>query len=332
MTEGNGQKALKIGIVGCGGIGRRHLLSYQNNGLAPSGLADAFPEAAENAAKEWGGQAYGDYREMFAQAGLDVVSICTPPTSHREIAVAALEAGIAVLCEKPMTTTVEDAEAIAKAAQDTGSLFMIGHCHRFQPHIEKVRELIDAGDLGLVRMYRNRIGFSFPRAGNSWFSDPEIAGGGILIDTHVHSVDIFRFLVGEVSQVTALTSTVDSPLGPALRVEDSAIMTVLSTEGALGVMEASWRTAPPEVQVTVYGTAGRATVDYNANELRFQGADDKEPQVIEVSNENRFDREIRHFLACVRGEETPRLTAEDGVIAIRILLDAYRSTGITVSA
>lgn len=332
MTQGDGQQPLRIGIVGCGGIGRRHLLSYQNNGLAPVGLADAFPEAAEAAAKEWGGQAYPDYRQMFAEAGLDVVSICTPPTSHREIAVAALEAGIAVLCEKPMTTTVEDAEAIAQAAQSTSSLFMIGHCHRFQPHIEKLHEMIQNGDLGLVRMYRNRIGFSFPRAGNSWFSDPEIAGGGILIDTHVHSVDIFRFLVGEVSQVTALMSTVDSPLGPALRVEDSAIMTVLSTQGALGVMEASWRTAPPEVQVTVYGTSARATVDYRTNELRFQGAEDEQPRVIEVVNENRFDREIRHFLACVRGEESPRLTAEDGVIAIRILMDAYSSAGVSVLA
>ena len=204
---------------------------------------------------------------------------------------------------------------------------MPGHCHRFPPQIERMRRIIEDEELGLPRMFRFRIGFSFPRAGNSWFSDPEVAGGGILLDTHVHSVDVFRYLVGEVAEVTALTSTVDSPLGPALRVEDSAILTVLGTEGALGVMEASWRTPPPEVQVTVYGTAGRATMDYRSMQLSFQSAEDEQPRVVEVEDANRFDREIEHFLAVVRGEQQPRLTPEDGVIAIRILMDAYASQG-----
>ncbi len=330
MAHANGQQAVRVGIVGCGGIGRTHLRAYRNNRIAPVALVDAVPASAEAAAQEYGGQPYGDYREMFAQANLDAISVCTPPNVHREISVAALEAGIAVLCEKPMTTTLEDAEAIEQAAESTGRLFMPGHCHRFQPHVERVRQLIDAGELGLPRMFRFRIGFSFPKAQNSWFSDPDIAGGGILIDTHVHTVDVFRYLIGEVEQVTALTSTVDTPLGPALRVEDSAIMTVRSTEGALGVMEASWRTQPSEVQLTVYGTAARATVDYRSMQLRVQGDEDSEPRVVEVEEGNRFDREVAHFLACVRGEQSPRLTARDGVTAIRILMEAYRSQGVAV--
>lgn len=332
MAEADGRRDMRIGIVGCGGIGRRHLLSYKNNGLAPAALADAVPDAARTAAEEWGGRAYGGWREMVAEADLDAVSVCTPPSSHREIAVAALEAGIPVLCEKPMTTTVADAEAIADAAKRTGTLFMIGHCHRFQPHVERLREMIEAGELGTVRMFRMRVGFLFPRAGNSWFSDPEIAGGGILIDTHVHSVDVFRYLVGEVERVTAMMSSVDTEIGPALRVEDSAILAVRSTEGALGVMEASWRTPPSEVQVTVYGTAARARVDYGTMELTIQGKDDEAPRVVAVPDENRFDREIRHFLAAVRDEEAPRLTARDGAVAIHILRQAYESQGTPVSA
>ncbi|MDQ3327583.1 MAG: Gfo/Idh/MocA family oxidoreductase, partial [Chloroflexota bacterium] len=323
-TKENGQN-LRIGIVGCGGIGGRHLLSYKNNGYTPTALADAFPEAASNAADKWGGKPYGDWREMFTHEQLDAVSVCTPPNVHREVSVAALEAGIPVLCEKPMTTKLEDAEAIAQAAEATGTLFFIGHCHRFQPQIQKLRELIDAGELGAVRMFRTRIGFNFPRAESSWFTDAEVSGGGILIDTHVHSVDIFRYLCGEVEEVTALTSTMETPLGPAMRVEDSAIMTVRSTDGVLGVMEASWRTPPGEVQVTVYGTAARAVVNYQTLQLTLQKADEQEARPIVVPDANRFDREIEHFLACVRGEQEPRLKPEDGVIAIRCLMAAYES-------
>lgn len=323
---------MKVGIVGCGGIGRRHLLSYRNCGLAPTALADAVPESAKAAAAEWGGTAYGDYREMFARGGLDAISICTPPSSHREIAAAALQAGIAVLCEKPMASTLEDAEAMAQAAERAETLFMIGHCHRFQPHIEKLRELIDADEIGVVRMFRSRFGFVFRGVENAWFSDPEVAGGGILLDTHVHSVDIFRFLVGEVEEVSALWSTVDTPLGPALRVEDSAVLTARTREGVLGVMEASWRTAPGESRVTVYGTGGSATVDYGTNELMIHKEGEDSPNVVEVTDANRFDREIAHFLAAVRGAEAPRLTAADGVAAIRILTGAYSSRGVAVSA
>ena len=330
LSTEDSRENLRIGIVGCGGIGGRHLLSYQNNGHTPTALADAFSEAAAKAAEKWGGKPYGDWREMFAQEQLDAISVCTPPNVHREISVAALEAGIPVLCEKPMTTTLADAEAIAQAAESTGTLFFIGHCHRFQPQIQKLRELIDAGELGAVRMFRTRIGFHFLRAESSWFTDAEISGGGILIDTHVHSVDIFRYLCGEVEEVTALTSTMDTPLGPAMRVEDSAIMTVRSTEGVLGVMEASWRTPPGEVQVTVYGTAARAVVNYQTLQLTLQKADEKEARPIEVEDANRFDREIEHFLACVRGEQQPRLKPEDGVIAIRCLMAAYESRGVQV--
>lgn len=331
MAQGNG-RSLRVGVVGCGAIGRTHLNSYRNNGIAPVALADAIPASAEAAAKEYGGRPYGDYREMLAEADLDALSVCTPPTSHREVSVVALEAGVAVLCEKPMTASVEDAEALEGAVERTGTLFMPGHCHRFQPHVERLRRLIDEGELGVPRMFRFRVGFSFPGVEDRWFSDPEVAGGGILLDTHVHTVDAFRYLIGEVEQVTGLTSTMDTPLGPALRVEDSAIVAVRSPEGVLGVMEASWRTAPGEVQLTVYGTGGRATVDYQTSELRVRGVGDSQSRLVEVEEGNRFDREIAHFLACVRGDRSPRLTVRDGALAIRILAAAYSSQGVSIPA
>jgi predicted dehydrogenase len=90
---------LRIGIVGCGGIGRTHLRTYGALGIIPTALADTFAASLESAATEYGGTAYSDYREMIQQEQLDAISICTPPGFHREIAETALEAGIAVLCE-----------------------------------------------------------------------------------------------------------------------------------------------------------------------------------------------------------------------------------------
>ena len=325
MTEELGSSGLRIGIVGCGGIGKTHLQAYRANGVRPVALAEANPDALAAARAEYGGQPFTDYREMFASTSLDAVSVCTPPAVHRQVAEAALAAGAAVLCEKPLAPTVEECESMAAAAERAGRLLSVGFCHRFQPHIEQLRDMAAGGALGTILMFRNRFAGHLPGVEHTWFSRPEVAGGGVMFDTCVHSVDLFRYFVGEPEQVQAIAAATASELGPALEVEDSAIITLRTARGVLGVIEASWRTPPGEWNVTLYGTAGTATVDYGANELRVQLAAVSAWHVVGVPPGNRFEREIAHFLDCVRGAATPRVTARDGVAATRILAAAYAS-------
>jgi UDP-N-acetylglucosamine 3-dehydrogenase len=325
MTADVNVAGMRVGVVGCGGIGQTHLRAYRALGVAPAALAEPNPNALAAAQASYGGQPFADYREMLASASLDAISICTPPATHAEIAEAALAAGVAVLCEKPLAPTVAACEAIVAAASRSGVLLTVGFCHRFQPHIEALRRLIEDGALGAVLMFRNRFAGHLRAVENSWFARPELAGGGVMLDTCVHSVDLFRHLVGEPERVQALTATTATELGPALAVEDSAIISLRTASGALGVIEASWRTPPGEWTVAVYGTAGTALMDYGTDELRLRLASEEEWRTVAVPAGDRFEREIGHFLACVRGNETPRVTAEDGLAATRILAAAYDS-------
>ncbi len=317
----------RVGIIGAGGIGKTHLRAWAANGVAPTAISDAKPEILAGAIAAHGGQPYASGFDLIASGSVDVVSICTPPAFHADLAVAALEAGVAVLCEKPLATSVEDAERVAAIAESTGTLIAMGFCHRFQPHIERLKAMIDGGELGTVRGFRNRFAGHLGNAERLWFSNPRISGGGALIDTSVHSVDLFRYLLGDPDRVEALTSTVATDLGPALDVEDTGIIVLRTDAGVIGVIEASWKTPVGEWTLTVYGTGGSATVNYGDNTLSYCPAGG-EWGVVEVEDGDRFVREIASLIDCWRGDQAePRATIHDGVAATRILAAAYASAG-----
>jgi predicted dehydrogenase len=314
----------RVGVIGLGGIGRIHIASWKVNGVTPVAFADAVPAALEAAVAEHGGEGFDDGDELIRSGTVDIVSICTPPRFHRDLAIAAAEAGVAVLCEKPLGRTLEDAEAIVEAVERRGTLFSVGFCHRFEPAIETLKTMIESGELGDVITLRNRFAGLMANAHETWFSDPEISGGGALADTSIHSIDLFRHLVGDASDVQAMTSTRATEHGPALGVEDSGVMILRTERGELGVIESSWRTPPGEWTVTVYGTKGAAVVDYGTGGFRFTDAAGTTRDV-EVDPGSQFDREFAHFLACWRGEAEPRVTVRDGLEANRVLHVAYGS-------
>src|SRR5205807_7388205 len=132
------------------------------------------------------------------------VDICTPPAFHAPVALAAIERGLPVISEKPLARNPIEARAVVEAARGHGVPLMTAFCHRFHEPIVRVRRLIDEGSLGRVVMFRNRFGAKFPNIAERWFSKAEVAGGGVLMDTSIHSVDLFRPLVGEVRNVTSL--------------------------------------------------------------------------------------------------------------------------------
>jgi predicted dehydrogenase len=307
---------LRYGIIGTGTIGRTHLAAWRANGIAPVAISDAVPAALDAAVAEHGGQGFGSGIELVRSGLVDVVSICTPAKWHEELAVAALEAGVAVLCEKPLARNAAEAQRIADAVVRTGGFLMVGFCHRFQPHVEALKALIDGGDLGTVMTKKD--------AERTWFANPEIAGGGVMTDTSVHSVDLFRYLIGDPVRVHGITSTKETALGPALDVDDTSVMTLQTADGTIGIIDASWRTPPGEWSVTIYGTAGTAVLDYKTLTLRVQGVDGAWRDIA-VESGDRFEREVAHVVAVLSEGAVPRVTVEDGVWANRILDAAYAS-------
>ena len=316
----------RVAVVGAGGIGRVHLNAYRQVGADLVGVADPDAAAVDRAAREFGIEGFDNAADMLERLEPDLISICTPPGLHAEPAINALRAGVAVLCEKPMARTVEECTTMAAAAAESGSLLTVGFCHRFQPEINAIREAIRSGRIGTVLTYRNVFAGPLDGVETTWFSRPALSGGGVVLDTCVHSVDLFRYLIGEVDQVRAATATTATDRGPALEVEDSALLTLRSTSGVLGVIEASWRVAPGEATVTVCGSNGRLQLDYSTMTLtEVDAAGDV--TTIEVATDDRFVRQARHVLQCVSDGRQPEVTPVDGVRAAAVLHDAYSSAG-----
>jgi len=196
---------IRVGIVGCGDIARSHLEGYLKNSVQPVAFFDLRREAAEKlAAGLSGARVYSDCRSMMESGEIDAVSICSPPAFHEEAACLALEAGINLLCEKPLAHTVPSAARIVDTAKTSGKTLMTAYRHRFIPAIAKMRQLIGEGRVGPPVLFNNIFCGSAPQMSQKWFSKKDIAGGGSMLDTSSHSVDLFRFLVGEIVDQRAL--------------------------------------------------------------------------------------------------------------------------------
>ena len=263
---------IRIAIIGAGGIGGTHLRAYSAHSERCEivGIADVVESAARAKAEEFGGRAFNDAETMLDAVQPDAVSVCTPPKYHLPAVEAAAARGIAVLCEKPPARSLAETEAIVQAMQ--GQLLQFAFCHRFHAPLQAAQALIQSGNLGDLVQIDNRFAFRFARAGNSWFTDAEIAGGGILIDTLVHSIDIFRALTGD--EIASAQAEISSAL--PIDVEDSASLLIRSRSGILGTLNCSWVTPVSEAIVRIYGTEGQAIIDYDAAEgLRYKLAEDQ---------------------------------------------------------
>ncbi|MGC8783260.1 MAG: Gfo/Idh/MocA family protein [Armatimonadota bacterium] len=313
---------LRVGLIGAGGIGRTHLASYKHVREAQIvAIVDIDEESARTAAQQVGAQAFRDVEQMLRHVELDAVDICTPPSAHLEAASLAIEHGLHVLCEKPLAHQPDAARQIVHAAEEKGVKLMTAFCHRFHPPIVALKRLIESGDLGEVVMFRNRFAGPFKGVEERWFSDKEVAGGGVLMDTSVHSIDLFRFLVGEVARVQAVTRQTNPAIG---EVEDTAIALLSTADNRMGVVEASWVLAAGFNVVEVYGTEGAAMVHYwDGFKSRYKTNRMDDWQPLEESGPDRFVGEIQHFVDACLGRTELQVTGYDGLRAVEIVYEAY---------
>lgn len=310
---------LRVGLIGCGGIGGTHAPHYGNHPDAElCAVCDSDIKLAEHAAKEFNVPYFTDYQEMLRCVALDVVDICTPPNSHRDMAIACFNQGIHVICEKPLAISTHEAQEMISTAQEKRLLLMTAFCHRFHPPILYIKQAIDEGKLGQIAMFRNRFGGRNRGFSKSWRSIPEISGGGVLTDNGVHSIDLFRFLVGEVVRAKSFTHAIE----PGLAAEDIGAMLVESTDGAIGVIESSFATPHCGNVVEIYGTEGTANYNYDTGQLRIYSKDSTHWEEPKTPQTDRFRNEIDHFLQAVRGNVPLAVTGEDGLRALEILTEA----------
>ncbi|WP_084703675.1 Gfo/Idh/MocA family protein [Phaeacidiphilus oryzae] len=247
--------------------------------------ADAAAAAAERLGWE---DSTDDWRSVLHRPDVQLVDICTPGDSHAEIAIAALDAGKHVLCEKPLANTVEEAEAMAAAARrarERGVHAMVGFNYRRVPALALARRLIAEGRLGAIRHVRAAYlqdWLADPAAPYTWRMDRERAGSGALGDLGAHLVDLTQYLIGDaITEVSARTETFTPVRRTAdgeereVTVDDAVAATARFAGGALGVYEAS-RCATGRknaLRVEISGELGAVAFDLESlNELSFHDA------------------------------------------------------------
>lgn len=315
----------RVGIIGCGGIARTHLAAYQSRPeVEVVAVYDACPQAAQKLAGECGAAAACSLAALRDEYRVEAVSVCTPPGTHLACCLPFLEAGIPVLCEKPLAANLADALALAAAANGARSWVMPAFCHRFHPSVIMIKRLISEGVLGRPLLFRNLFGGYIDLSADHRCR-PELSGGGCLIDHCAHSVDLFRFLAGEPERVQALAGNVMQELA----IEDFGMMHLRTADSVFGEITASYSLPVCSNVIEWYGTLGTARITYfdasaPALAYRLKGA----PQDVVVDCSalpDRFAGEIAHFLDCVCSGKSPSPEMEDGVRASRIIAAAYES-------
>jgi len=200
-------QGLRVGFIGSGWPDRVQIPVFRLGGLEPQAIASARRENAERVATAHNlPQVFDNWQALIASDSIDIVSICTPPSLHAEIAAAALAAGKHVICEKPTALNVQEAEAMLAAAQAAPDrLAIIDHQLRFHPQRLQMRQMIKEGHIGSVLQVRfDRLGSERlnPNLPWSWWSDAN-HGGGMLGALGSHLVDLARWMIGRVESMTA---------------------------------------------------------------------------------------------------------------------------------
>lgn len=349
-------KKVRVGVVGVGGIGDvAHLPNYaKQKDVEITAICDIDEKRlAEMAAKYEVPNTFTNYKEMMKLDELEGVSVCTPNALHAPVAIAAFKAGKHVLCEKPLAMTAREAQKMVKAAEENGCLFMVGFTMRFNDVSAKVKKLVERGTLGEI--YYAKAGYlrrrGIPGFGG-WFTTKELAKGGALIDIGVHVLDLALWLMGSPEAVAASGMTW-SKFGPRMSrgervpgmeavgwppgfrigksrtfdVDDLASGVVRLEGGAFLHLEASWcaNIIDEGGAVQLMGTKGGVKIVPNGKATLVRETKTKlVTEEIEWEGGG-YEREMKHFVRCIRTGKQPLATAEQGVRVMKILDALYAS-------
>jgi predicted dehydrogenase len=334
---------VRLAVIGAGAFGQRHLSYLQREPLCEVvAVADPMPAAADFATAH-GYRYFSDYRCMLDAVKPEGAIIASPNALHAPMGLACAERGVHILVEKPIAETLPAAQSLAAAAGRAGVALLVGHHRRYNPIIEKAREIVRGGGIGrltaVVAMWLIRK--PDPYFDVAWRRQP---GGGPVLINLIHDIDDLRFICGEIASVQAITSS--GMRGFA--VEDTAAITLRFASGALGtatlsdVVSAPWSWELTSGEAAQYpqrpencymfaGTEGSLTVP-KLELWRYEGEQSwTRPlvkQIFAVTTEDPLTRQLRHFCHVIRGEEPPRITGADAVRTLATtlaVLDAARS-------
>ncbi|ELZ15398.1 oxidoreductase domain protein [Haloterrigena salina JCM 13891] len=311
-------ETVRYGIVGATGYGSNHADAVEavDGAEVVAGTARS-EESIAPFATAYGATAYTDYEELFADESLDAVSICTPSGTHAEIAVAAAEAGIHVLSEKPLDVYLERVDRMIEAADRNdvrlGGIFQ----RRFTPERWTARQWVEEGRFGDLILADTAVKWHRPQRyyEDHWHGQRDL-DGGVLMQQAIHFVDLLQWLTGGIERVTADTET----MAHEMECEDVAVVSLRFENGARGTVAATTGVRGGRERVELNGTEG----SYNSGTFVLED-DEVEPDLVEPPCGTGLEGQIRDFVGAVREDRDPIVSGRDARDAVEVVLAAYAS-------
>jgi predicted dehydrogenase len=346
---------LRVGLIGAGTIAfSAHLPAYRKlrDEIELVTVADIRVENAERAAREYDAEShYADYRELLAREDLDFVDICTPEFLHADQVEAAAAAGVHIICEKPMASSIAEADRMIAASERAGVRLMIAHSRRFTGRYQQIRAAIDRGEIGEVRYFRENerrpramydslnlgTGYWNPEHGRPWLTMAQYSHGAALTNA-VHETDLARWFIGQQPVSVYAEARITEP---GAEVPDMISYTIQFANGAIGASEIVNQLPPgyPYFHMTeVIGTGGsiRATdpimSPYTVADERGIAQPVNFPTLLHV--DQAYVEELAAFTRAIRDDAPLPITPQEARGAVELsvaaVISARRSTPVTL--
>lgn len=343
-TDGQHRSAMKIAVLS---FAHLHAMSYLHalSSRADIDLVATDPDHDRRPAGESGGPELAaqlgvryldSYDDVWAW-GPDAVIICSENSGHRQLAEQAAAHGAHILCEKPLATSVADAEAMVEACDRAGVQLMIAHPVRFSTAFAELKAAYDAGSVGSVSTVLGTNNGRLPMNVRSWFVDPELAGGGSITDHTVHVADLLDSLF-DGSEARSVYATSNRILhGDEVEVETAGLVSIEYANGVLATIDCSWSkpdSYPTWGGLTLQLIGDRGIADMDAFNARVDGHSEQQQNALWLPYGVDADAAmIAEFLGAVAAGRAPQPDVRSGLRTVRIVQAAYESvrTGRTVT-
>lgn len=319
---------MKIAFAGTGYINKIHALAAKTAGAELAAVVNHQPESMAKFAAEFEIQSqYASLETLLKDGGVDALVVSTPNYLHAEQTIAALEAGVHVLVEKPMAMNAAEAETMQKAAEKAGKTLMVAHMWRFDSEAVWLRAQIAAGRIGkIIRTKGCSIHVNWGPGG--WFTKKKFAGGGAMADMGVHALDTARFLLGD-PQPVSVYAKIGTYYG-SYDVDDTGLVIVNWDNGATSYFESGWwqpHADQPNAGTQLYGQIGFASLFPTRIETKDTLDDGGfAPRMEHRTLQGMYAAQMKSFLDCARDGKTPIPGGLEGWANLKVVDAAYESS------
>jgi len=315
---------LKVALIGAGFIGSIHAARWKMVEEAEIiTVVDILEERARKLAGKYRIKSfYRDFREALKNEDIDIVDVCTPTYTHKEVSLECIEQGKHVIVEKPIALKLKDADEMIEASRKNNVKFMVAHCLRFWPEYVVVKRIVDSGELGEPRVIRACRQSPFPDWA-PWHNDLKM-GGGVFIDMSIHDVDFLRWSIGDVVEVYARGGVLKRKKATAY----DYVHTILRfSNGAIGYVEGSWimpKSFPFTTYLEIVGTKGVLKVDNHTTASVKVFTEDSASDYTFIYKDAYYE-ELKQFAKSVINNKEPPISGIEARKSLEVALAAVKS-------